>query len=163
MFTPVAEPAPSSAFPPWLERHLGMKPDTVTGWPLLADPVPAGLPTPVSENLGSLLSLDAHLVRNPAQTFLLRVTGEALAEAGVHDGDLLVMDRAVPPLTGNVVLAVVEGAFMLTCLSRHAEGQRVMPLIEQNDARSSSEEPVRIVGVARWVIHRLWPGRHGDG
>ncbi len=159
MRTSVAEHPASSAGPPGLERHLGMKPDPVTGWPLWADPVPAGWPTPMSNDRGSLLNLDDHLVRNPASTFLLRVAGEALADAGIYDGDLLVMDQAVPPLAGNVVLAVVEGAFVLTRLSRNAEGQRVMPLIEQNDARSSSEEPVRIVGVARWVIHRLWPGR----
>jgi len=39
----------------------------------------------------------------------MRVTGDRLTDAGLHDGDLLVMDRAPPPLAGNVVLAIVEG------------------------------------------------------
>ena len=158
MHTPVAEFPTSSAGPPWLERHLGMKPDTVAGWPLLADPVPAGLPTPMADETEWFPSLDDHLVRNPAQTFLLRVAGEALADAGIHDGDLLVMDRAVPPLAGNVVLAVVDGAWVLTRLRRNADGQRVMPLIDTSDPRQTPEG-VAMAGVARWVIHRLWPGR----
>lgn len=155
----VAEHPTSSAYPPWLERHLGMKPDTVTGWPLLATPVRAGFPSSADNAVEQWLNLDDHLVRNPAQTFLLRVAGEGLADAGLHNGDLLVMDQAVPPLAGNVVLAVVDGAFMLTRLSRNADGQRVIPLMEAPDSRQTPDDAVTIAGVARWVIHRLWPGR----
>ena len=57
------------------------------------------------------------------------------------------------------MLAVVEGAFMLTRLRRTADGQCVMPLIT-GDANPTPED-VATVGVARWVIHRVWPGRLG--
>ena len=159
MFTTLDAPAASSAFPPWLREHDAHWTPERSGWPLLTLPIVAGAPMPLSDATEGFPSLDAHLVRNPAQTFLLRVTGEALAEAGIHDGDLLVMDRAVPPLAGNVVLAVVNGAFMLTRLSRNADGQCVMPLMTSDS--DPTPEDVAIAGVARWVIHRLWPGRPG--
>ena len=157
MFTTLDAPAASSAFTPWLMEHDAHWTPEPSGWPLLTPPIVAGASTPMSDETEWFPSLDEHLVRNPDQTFLLRVTGEALAEAGIHDGDLLVMDRAVPPLAGNVVLAVVNGAFMLTRLSRNADGQRVMPLM--SDDSDPTPEGVAMVGVARWVIHRLWPGR----
>ena len=160
MFTTLNAPAASSAFPPWRMEHDAHWTPERSGWPLLTPPIPAGAPMPLSDEIEWFPRLDEHLVRNPAQTFLLRVAGEALAEAGIHDGDLLVMDRAVPPLAGNVVLAVVNSAFVLTRLSRNAAGQRVMPWMETADSGRTPED-VAIAGVARWVIHRLWPGRPG--
>ena len=115
---------------------------------------------PANDDLEPSLNLNDHLIRHPDSTFLVRVVGEALADASLHDGDLLVMDRAVPPLAGNVVLAVVNGAFVLTRLSRNAAGQRVMPWMETADSGRTPED-VAIAGVARWVIHRVWPGRPG--
>lgn len=159
MFTTLDAPATASAFPPWLIEHDTSRMLEPTGWPLLTPPILAGAPMPLSDETEWFPSLNDHLVRNPDQTFLLRVAGEALAEAGIHDGDLLVMDRAVPPLAGNVVLAVVNGAFLLTRWSRNTDSQRVMPLTT-GDADPTPQD-LAIVGVARWVIHRLWPGRPG--
>jgi len=87
----------------------------------------------------------------------MRVTGEALADLGLHDGDLLVMDRATPPLAGSVVLAVVDGTSVLTRLSRNTQG-RLRVQAPGTDLSQPLDEAT-IVGVARWVIHRLWPGR----
>ena len=102
------------------------------------------------------LSLDDHLARIPEATFLVRVTGDALAEAGIQDGDLVVMDRAIPATEGSVVLALIEGAFLLAQVGSDTDGQRV--LCAAADSRWRLEAVV-IVGVARWAIHRLWPGR----
>jgi DNA polymerase V len=127
-----------------------------------AEPRPSGswgadFPPPANDDLERSLNLNDHLIRHPDSTFLVRVTGEALAEAGLHDGDLLVMDRATPPLAGSVVLVRVEGVAVLTRLSRDAEGR-----LRASAAESGLGPPLdeaTMVGVARWVIHRLWPGR----
>ena len=133
------------------------------GWPRLATPVPAGFPSPADDAIERRLSLDAHLIRQPESTFLMRVQGDALAGAGIHDGDLLVVDRAAPPSTGSLVVAVVDGAFALRRVGRDAGGRRVL-----QSADPAAPDPVRradgevaLWGVARWVIHRLWPGRDG--
>ena len=154
MLAVLPEPATARAVPP------GRNPDS--NQEREAEPRPSGswqadFPSPANDDLELSLNLNDHLIRNPESTFLVRVTGEALADAGLHDGDLLVMDRATPPLAGNVVLAVVEGVSVLTRLSRDAQGRLIL---------QSGLEPVRrlddtitMAGVARWVIHRLWPGR----
>ena len=116
-----------------------------------------GGPFPANDDLESSLNLHDHLIRHPDSTFLVRVTGEALAEAGLHDGDLLVMDRATPPLAGSVVLAIVEGASVLAHLGRDAQG-RLRVQAPGTDLSQPLDEAT-MVGVARWVIHRLWPGR----
>lgn len=135
-----------------LDPDLNQEAESRAGWPWLDD-----FPSPVRDDIEPSFNVNDHLIRNPESTFLVRVIGEALADAGLHDGDLLIMDRATPPLAGNVVLAVVEGAAVLARLGRDAQGQLFV---------QSGLEPVRLLdntitmaGVARWVIHRLWPGR----
>jgi DNA polymerase V len=149
MLAVLPEPATTRAVPPWLDPDWSRESESKFGGPF-----------PANDDLELSLNLNDHLIRNPESTFLVRVSGDALAEAGLHDGDLLVMDRATPPLAGNVVLAVVDGTPVLTRLSRDAQGRLFV---------QSGLEPVRLLddtimmaGVARWVIHRLWPGRRGD-
>ena len=146
MLDVLPEPATACAVPPGLDPDLSQESTSKFGRPF-----------PAKDDLESSLNLNDHLIRNPESTFLLRVTGDVLAAANIHDGDLLIMDRATPPLAGNVVLAVVEGVFVLTRLSRDTQGRLIL---------QSGLEPVRrlddtitMAGVARWVIHRLWPGR----
>ena len=131
---------------PWLDPDLSREAESKFGEPF-----------PANDDVLPSLSLDDHLIRNPESTFLLRVAGDALAEAGIHDGDLLVMDRATPPLAGNVVLAVVEGVAVLAHLGRDAQGRLRVQAAESGFAPPLDK--ATMVGVARWVIHRLWPGR----
>ena len=140
---------------------LGLDPDlnpqreaeSMPRWPLLAD-----FPSSVNDDVEQSLRLDEHLIRNPESTFLVRVTGEALTDAGLHDGDLLVMDRATPPLAGSVVLTVVEEVAVLARLGRDAQG-RLLVQVAESGFGPPLDDAITITGVARWVIHRLWPGR----
>ena len=161
MLAVLPERATAPAVCPELESDLDL-PDAATGWPLLATPVPAGFPSPADDVVERRLSLDAHLIRQPASTFLMRVAGDCLAGAGIRDGDLLVVDRAVPPSTGSVVVAVVDGAFALCRLGRDAGGRRVLQSAHPDapDRALDAGAEATIWGVARWVIHRLWPGRN---
>ena len=77
--------------------------ESTGGWPLLATPVPAGFPAPADDTVERSLSLDDHLIRHPESTFFVRVQGDARAVEGLHDGDLLVVDRAGPATTGSIV------------------------------------------------------------
>lgn len=152
---PFARPSPSD----WM-ADLVPDAEPESGWPLLATPVPAGFPSPADDFVERRLSLDDHLIRNPESTFLIRVAGDALAADGIHDGDLLVVDRALPPVAGSLVVAVVAGEFALRRLGRDA-GDRLT--LAAADASASEPPPaaedLALWGVARWVVHRLWPGR----
>ena len=145
------------AFPLGLDPDLNQQreAESMPRWLLLAD-----FPSSVNDDAELSLNLNDHLIRNPDSTFLVRVAGEALAEAGLHDGDLLVMDRATPPLAGSVVLTVVEGVAVLARLGRDAQGRLIVQVAGTD--LSQPLDGATIIGVARWVIHRLWPGRRGD-
>ena len=138
------------------------QPSEPTGaWPLLSRSVPVDIPALADDQVECCLSLDTHLIRNPGASFLVRVRGDGLEQAGLHDGDLLVVDRAVPPLAGSLVVAVVDGKFALRRLSRDAKGRLMLEPSGLNPTPSGhlSVQDFEIWGVARWVVHRLWPNR----
>ena len=160
--SPVARTLPAWRAP-ILDSAPALGQEPAAGWPLLATPVPAGFPSPADDAIERRLSLDEHLIRNPESTFLLRVGGDALAGAGIRDGDLLVVDRAAPVTAGSLVVAVSAGAFALRRVGRDARGRRVLHAADPAapDPVLSTDGDVALWGVARWVIHRLWPGRDG--
>jgi DNA polymerase V len=75
--------------------------------------VPAGFPNPADDYMDRRLDLNEHLIKHPAATFYCRVSGDSMQGAGIFDGDLLIVDRAVKPVHGHVVLASINGE--LTC------------------------------------------------
>ena len=77
--------------------------------PIFTAKVPAGFPSPAADYEENKLDLNKHLIKNPAATFFVRVTGDSMVKAGIHDGDLLVVDRSIEPRDKNVVIAVVNG------------------------------------------------------
>lgn len=130
------------------------------GWPLLAEPVPVDTVAPIDDDIECWLNLDTHLVRNPEASFLVRVRGDGLQEISLHDGDLLIMDRAVPPLAGSVALVADEGGFILRRLHRDADGKLTWGSTDGTGFDSTQQgQGAEILGVARWVVHRLWPTR----
>ena len=79
--------------------------------PLAVCSVRAGFPSPAEDFAAKRIDLTAELVRHPQATFLVRVAGDSMREAGIDDGDLLVVDRALKPRHGCIVVAVVDGEF----------------------------------------------------
>ena len=126
------------------------------GVPLYLAPVEAGFPSPAEDHLDCKLDLHRHLVRNEAATFFLRAHGESMLGAGIHDGDLLVVDRSVEAAHRKVVIAALEGELTVKRLLRR-EG-RVLLAPENPDFLPidiTESEFVHIWGVVTYVIHKL--------
>ena len=125
-------------------------------YPLFMDTVPAGFPSPADDYIDGKLDLNSHLIKHPAATYFVRAAGDSMLDAGIHDGDILVVDRAVEPRNDSVVIATVDGE--LTVKRLRKSGAMVM-LVPGN----SSYEPLSIDGDTRFeiwgvvitVIHRL--------
>lgn len=81
------------------------------GVPCAVARVAAGFPSPAEDYLEERIDLNRELVRNPTTTFLARVQGESMRDAGLSDGDLIVIDRSLDPASGSMVLAWVDGGF----------------------------------------------------
>jgi DNA polymerase V len=86
--------------------------------PVLFSSAPAGFPSPAEDHLDRDLDLAAHLIRRPAATFFVRVSGHSMTGAGINDGALLVVDRSEEARDGRVVVAVVAGGHTVKRLRR---------------------------------------------
>jgi SOS-response transcriptional repressor LexA len=82
----------------------------------VAGSVVAGFPSPAEQYLEPPLDLNELLVKRPAATYFVRVEGDSMIEAGIHDGDLLVVDRSLRPASGDVIIASVDGDFTVKTL-----------------------------------------------
>ena len=78
-------------------------------FPLFAARIPAGFPSPADDYIDQGLDLNELLVRHPAATFFVRVSGESMVGAGIHSGDVLVVDRAEQPRNRSIIIAAVSG------------------------------------------------------
>jgi DNA polymerase V len=87
--------------------------------------VRAGFPSPADDFAVNRLDLTQVLVKHPQATYLLRVAGNSMREAGIDDGDTLVVDKAVKPRHGHVVVAVVDGEFTVKYLHQRAGSMRL--------------------------------------
>ena len=87
--------------------------------------VVAGFPSPAEQYLETPLDLNELLVKRPAATFFVKVQGDSMVGAGIHDGDLLVVDRSLRPASGDVIIACVDGDFTVKTL-RMGNGERGM-------------------------------------
>lgn len=81
--------------------------------PKYGSAVAAGFPSAADDFLEDSLDLNEHLIRHPAATYLARAQGHSMTGRGIFDGDTLVVDRAVEPKHGDIVVAALDGE--LTC------------------------------------------------
>lgn len=86
--------------------------------PLYSCPVSAGFPSPAEDYLEGKLDLNKKLIKNPAATFFVRVSGDSMLGAGIHAGDILIVDRSLEARDGRVVIAVVNGELLVKRLRR---------------------------------------------
>lgn len=75
--------------------------------------VQAGFPSPAEEELVDTLSLDEFLIRKPESSYLVKVTGDSMIEAGIRPGDLVIVERGRDPRPGDIVIAEVDGEWTM--------------------------------------------------
>lgn len=128
---------------------------TFTFFPLYQHAISAGFPSPAEDEM-EVLDLNELLIKRPSATFFLRVSGSSMIKAGIHDRDILIVDRSLEPVNGKVVIAAVNGE--LTVKRLRKEGHRLQ-LVAENDAYApidiTEEMDFRIWGVVTAVIHTL--------
>lgn len=124
--------------------------------PIFLGRLPAGFPSPADDYLEGKLDITKHLVKHPAATFYVRVSGDSMIGAGIHSGDLLVVDRSLEPKNGNVIVAALDGELTVKRLYQKNGIIRLLPEnpqyqpIEIQDGQS-----FEIWGVVTNVIHQL--------
>jgi len=113
--------------------------------PLVLSRVAAGLPAMAFEAPAEGLAIDAHLVRRLSRTFLITVKGDSMTDAGLLPGDTIVVEREHTANAGDIVVAVVDGAYTVKRLKRE---NRKFVLAPENKAYPVLRpDPLEIVGV----------------
>lgn len=99
--------------------------------PLLQGLVPAGFPSPAADYVQNTIDLHERLIHNPEATFFIKVSGDSMIDTGIVDGSVLIVDASRSPISGDIVVASIDGQFTVKRLKRvadcyelHAENER---------------------------------------
>lgn len=124
--------------------------------PFYVSSIAAGFPSPAEDEIAEALDLNALVIKRPAATFFLRVSGSSMINAGIHDGDIVVVDRSLKPKDGKIVIAVLNGE--LTVKRLKLKGKK-MQLVAENPSFAPIEvseyADFRVWGVVTFVIHAV--------
>jgi DNA polymerase V len=130
--------------------------DSGFGLPLYSSRVCAGFPSPADDYLDTKLDLNNYLIKHPAATFLVRVSGESMLGAGIHPDDILVVDRSLEPRHDKVVIVALDGQLTVKRLYKKNGKVMLMPENKQFEPIDITDsESVYIWGVVTNVIHSL--------
>lgn len=121
--------------------------------PAFEERVPAGFPSPAADHVQRRLDLNQRLIRDPAATFFVRAAGDSMRDAGIADGAILVVDCGRTPVSGDIVVAAVDGQHTVKRLYRR--GGRI-ELQADNAAANypvlKADESLQIFGVVTACI-----------
>lgn len=119
--------------------------------------VPAGFPSPAQDYFDGSLDLNEHLIKDRTSTFIVRVSGDSMIGAGISDGDELVVDRAITPAHGNVVVAILDGELTVKRLELERGGGVLLRAENANypTIRVRELSDLRIWGVVTVCLHRV--------
>ncbi len=116
--------------------------------------VQAGFPSPAEEELVDVLSLDEYLVRRPEATFMLTVSGDSMIEAGIHPGDLVLVERGRHPKNNDIVVAQVDGEWTMKYYLKDRRGQVRLEPANQKYCPIVPKQSLTIGGIVRAVVRR---------
>lgn len=132
-----------------------MKNAKLSSVPVLADAVPAGFPSPAEDYLDIDLNLHDYLVRNPASTFCVRISGDSMASDNIKNGDVMVVDRALDPTNNSIVLAILNGEFTIKRIKKRADELYLIPDNEQyQPMKITKDVDFQVWGVVTFIIHK---------
>jgi len=118
--------------------------------------VSAGFPSPAADYEEDKLDLNEHLIKHPAATFFVRTIGDSMVGAGIHCGDLLVVDRSLEPRDKSIVIAVVNGDLTVKRIRIKKTKITLEPENETYSVQEINENmEFEVWGVVTNVIHTL--------
>ena len=131
------------------------KDDLLVQW-LIEQGISAGFPSPADDFKEIRISLDRELVKNEESTFYARVSGDSMIEAGLDDGDLIIIDRSLDPENGKIAICFVDGEFTVKRIKKEKNKLFLMPQNKKYKPIEIKEENELIIwGVVEYVIKKV--------
>lgn len=124
--------------------------------PLYLSAVQAGWPSPADDYIDQQINLHEYIVKNPASTYFLRAAGDSMLGCGIHDDDLLVVDRSLAASNNRVIIAALDGELLVKRIVRRGSRTFLSPANpEFSEIEITNMEYVHIWGVVTFVLHKL--------
>ena len=131
------------------------KEESIGQW-LVNQGISAGFPSPADDFKEIRISLDRELVKNEESTFYARVSGDSMIEAGLDDGDLIIIDRSLDPENGKIAICFVDGEFTVKRIKKEKNKLFLMPQNKKYKPIEIKEENELIIwGVVEYVIKKV--------
>ncbi len=127
--------------------------ETELSLPFVSEGISAGFPSPALDFVEITIDLNKHLIKHPSATFYGRVKGLSLKNAGISDGDLLIIDRSLEPVNGKIAVCYINGEFTAKRIKQTVNELWLMP--ENDDYKPikiEEENHLIIWGVVTHVI-----------
>lgn len=105
-----------------LENNLNIKPRV-----LFEHKVAAGFPSPADDHAEKKLDLNDYLIGQKETTFFVRIKGDSMIDASIHDGDIVIVDRSKQAKVGDIVLASIDGDFTVKILFKNKNQFKLLP------------------------------------
>ena len=121
--------------------------------PFYIHKVGAGFPSPATDYIEDDIDLNSNLIKNPPATFIIRVQGKSMTDVGIHDGDLLIVDRSIDPKNLSTVIANVNEELVVKTFVKD-KGNNCLNS-GKNKIELNDNPNVIIWGVVTYVIHKL--------
>jgi DNA polymerase V len=117
--------------------------------------ISAGFPSPADDYLEDKIDLGKYLIQNPTSTFMMRVKGDSMVDANIHEGDILVIDKSLKASDGMPVVCFLDGEFTVKTFKRINDRAFLMPANPVYKPIQLTEGMnMQIWGVVVWILHK---------
>lgn len=133
-----------------------LKSDYKLELPLIESKIPAGFPSPADDYLEMSLDLNEKLIRNPSSTFFAQITGSSMENAGIQDGDIIIVDKSLQPKNDSILVCSIDGEFTLKRFKKvdHETGYLMPDNPTFKPIKVTKDNHFMIWGVVTYSIHK---------
>ncbi len=123
--------------------------------PLFQTGISAGFPSPADDYIEGRIDLNIELIKNPSATFFGRVNGDSMINAGIGNGDLIVVDKSIEPRENSIVVCIIDGEFTVKRFKKIKGEYFLCPENEKyKPIKINSENDFRIWGTVTYSIKK---------
>lgn len=133
----------------------GARVETELKLPLADGGIKAGFPSPAQDFMDAAIDLNKELVKHPASTFYGRVRGDSMIDAGVCDGDVLIIDKSLEPHDGDMAVCFIDGEFTIKYIRMEKDAIRLVPANEKYETITVTKDNEFLIwGIVTYSIKK---------
>lgn len=123
-----------------------------------AEAIHAGFPSPAADHSGERINLVHEMTPNPETTFYAHIEGDSMRDAGIYDGDIVVVDRSLEPKNGDIIVAYIDGEYTVKEFRKDPQGTSAWLIPHNPDfepIQVTGQSNFNVWGVVTYAIHRV--------